>query len=129
MTSSPGDGPVRRALLGRRILVAESDDNAARSLSEMLHSSGCAVVGPEATAHRSVDLVRRVGLDGAIVAYELRDRTASPVMDELSARRVPFLLTATRPAREIVSHWRPYLLLQTPLLMPQVQTALVRMLA
>ncbi len=123
------DGSVRRALLGRRILVAESDDSAAQSITVMLHSSGCAVVGPVATTHRSVDLVRNMELDGAIVAFELRDRTATPLMDELSARSIPFLLTASRPAREVVADARPYLLLQTPLLLPQVQTALARMLA
>ena len=128
MTSSSGDAPERRALHGRRILVAEGDDNAARKLTDMLHSSGCAVIGPAATTQRSLDFVRDGTLDGAIVAFQLRDRTAGAVMDELSARRIPFLLTASRPARDIVHDARPYLLLQTPVLMSQVQTALVRML-
>ena len=49
-------------------------------------------------------------------------------MEALSIRHIPFLLTATRWAPEMLDRWRPYSLLEMPLLMGQVQSALARML-
>jgi len=127
--SLPGFEPVRRALQGRRILVAEHDHAMASRLSGMLESSGCSVVGPAATSGASVDLLRGEEVDAAIVGFDLRDRTAHTVVDELSVRHIPFLLTSAYPAPPLPTTWRPYLMLEPPLMLAQVQTALVRMLA
>ena len=125
----PGFEPVRGALKGRRILVAEYDRATASRLSGMLESSGCNVVGPAATSGASVELLRDEEVDGAIVGLDLRDRAAHTVMDELSVRRIPFLLTSAVPAPPLPTKWRPYLMLEPPLMLAQVQTALARMLA
>jgi hypothetical protein len=50
-------------------------------------------------------------------------------MDELSVRHIPFLLTSAFPAPPLPTKWRPYLMLEPPLMLAQVQTALARMLA
>jgi len=128
MTTSPESDRVVRALVGRRILVAEQEDMAATGLSGMLKSSGCAVVGPAATSAASLSLVRAETIDGAIVGFHLRDRNADAVMEALSIRQIPFLLTAARWAPEMLDRWRPYSLLEAPVLMAQVQSALARML-
>ena len=128
MTTSAGE-PLRRPLEGRSILIAEGDAAIAASLSVMLDSSGCEVIGPVVTADASVKLLRGRKVDAAVIGFHLRDRNAHAVMDELSTRRIPFLLTSTTASPDLRSHWRPYLMLQTPLMLGQVQTALVRMLA
>jgi len=116
------------ALAGRRILIAEQEDAAAKRLMGMLKTSGCAVVGPAATSAGSLSLVRSEAVDGAIVGFQLLDSNADALMEALSIRRIPFLLTATRWAPEMLDRWRPYSLLEMPLLMGQVQSALARML-
>ena len=108
--------------------MAEHDHAMASRLSGMLESSGCSVVGPAATSGASVDLLRGEEVDAAIVGFDLRDRTAHTVVDELSVRHIPFLLTSAYPAPPLPTTWRPYLMLEPPLMLAQVQTALVRML-
>ena len=125
---TPQNDRMGSALVGRRILVAEQEEAAAKRLSGMLKSSGCAVVGPAATSAISLSLLRSEAIDGAIVGFDLRDRDADALMEALSIRHIPFLLTATRWAPEMLDRWRPYSLLEMPLLMGQVQSALARML-
>lgn len=126
---SPGtEEPAKRALEGRRILIAEPDAAVAAGISEMLDSSGCEVVGPATTAQASMTFLRRKRIDGAIVGFHLIDRNAHPVMDELSLRRIPYLLTSALAAPDLLMHWRPYVFLRTPLMLAEVQNALVRML-
>jgi hypothetical protein len=125
----PGiEEPAKRALEGRRILIVEPEATVGKGLSEMLVSSGCEVVGPATTAQASMTFLRRNRVDGAIVGFHLLDRNAHPVMDELSLRGIPYLLTSALAAPDLLVHWRPYVFLRTPLMLAEVQNALLRML-
>ena len=73
---TPQNDRMGSALVGRRILVAEQEEAAAKRLSGMLKSSGCAVVGPAATSAISLSLLRSEAIDGAIVGFDLA--TAMP---------------------------------------------------
>jgi len=77
----------------RRVLVVEDDWLIALSLQEMLQDAGCDVVGPVGDVTAALPLCQGGAIDAAILDYWLRDATAKPLADVLSAHGVPFALT------------------------------------
>ena len=81
------------SLRRRRILVIEDEFLIAEDLEARLQDIGAVVVGPAPSVERALELIhseRRI--DAALVDVNLRGKLAYDVIDELTARRIPFVL-------------------------------------
>lgn len=99
-------------LAGRRVLVVEDQYFLADDITASLDRLGAAVVGPLPSLTEALAAVR-VGqpIDAAVLDVNLRDGMCFPVIEELRARRIPFVLatgydqTVLPPGYESVPHW------------------------
>ena len=79
-------------LTGARVLVVEDEFLISLEVQADLAEAGAQVVGPSATIEGALDLVRQETLSAAIVDFRLGRDTIVPILRELSARAVPFVL-------------------------------------
>ena len=83
--------PFESQLLGKRILVAEDDQNLARSISRELADLGATVLGPAPTPFYALSLITRRGVDLAVLNLKLYKSTVFEVADELISRGSPII--------------------------------------
>lgn len=82
---------VEASLAGLRILVVEDEMLVAMLVEDLLLSEGCEVVGPVASVAGALALVKKGGLDGAVLDVNLGSETVFPVADALAQADVPFV--------------------------------------
>jgi len=76
----------------KKILIVEDNYLVAESLSEVMASSGFAVVGPAATADLAERLIDRESLDGALLDVRLRKGSAARLAKILRELSIPFVV-------------------------------------
>lgn len=91
---------------GLRILLVEDEFLACLEVEDLLRHLGCEVVGPAARLPDALRLAREAGLDGALVDLNLVGEPAYPVIDELAARGVPYVLVTGYDAPSIAAAHR-----------------------
>lgn len=97
-----------------RVLVVEDSYLVAMALEQSLQLMGCEVVGPVGQVARAVDLASREPLDGAILDVNLAGETVFPVVEELQARRIPFILASGYDAAVLPDRFRSVPRLKKP---------------
>jgi CheY-like chemotaxis protein len=86
---------------GLRVMVVEDNDVVALDLSETLDALGCVVLGPTASVHDTLELLRRCRPDVVMLDAQLDDGPAAPVAEALKAADIPFILTTGADGAEI----------------------------
>jgi CheY-like chemotaxis protein len=76
---------------GCRILIVEDEFLIALFLQETLEDEGCRIVGPAGRVSEAVLLVRRGGIDAAVLDAGLDGEPVTVVADALEAGNVPFV--------------------------------------
>ncbi len=82
----------RGRLSGARILIAEDAWLIAEALSLLLEEEGAKVVGPSATAAEAIELLGENDVNIALIDMSLQDAFADTLVDELLARKVPYMI-------------------------------------
>jgi CheY-like chemotaxis protein len=85
---------------GLRVLVVEDEAFIAMEVEDMLLELGCEVVATASTVDRALAHVRRGGIDGALLDFNLHGDSVLPVAEELAEAAVPFILVTGYPRRE-----------------------------
>ena len=85
-------------LEGRRILVVEDNFLIALDLVQTLASARADVIGPLPTANASISEVKRRSVDGALIDLGLRDERADKLLEYLSSRAIPFVISSAYDA-------------------------------
>lgn len=100
-------------LAGMRILIIEDQFVVAMDLAETLRDLHCDVLKPAPTVEAAIAALRRgERIDGVLLDLNLRGRDVLPVIDELSARNIAFVVMsgyAPRPADSPVIRAAPRL--------------------
>lgn len=79
-------------LRGKRVLLVDDEFLLILQLEELLHSLGCAIVGPYGDLHAALAGARRAEIDFAILDVNLNGTMVFPLADELHERGIPFIL-------------------------------------
>jgi CheY-like chemotaxis protein len=74
------------------VLLAEDNFLAALEIQTFLDEHGYEVAGPAPTPSAALDLLAREEVDCAILDVNLRGRDCGPIVAELRARAIPFVL-------------------------------------
>ncbi len=77
---------------GKQILVLEDDALLAMDMEDFLSDLGVSVVGPVSHIGAALEKISESELDGAVIDLNLRGELAFPVIDELQAARIPFVI-------------------------------------
>lgn len=85
---------AQKSVAGLRILVAEDESLIALDLEAMLAAIGCEVVGPVGSVEEIVRLAERHAIDGALLDVNLRGRQVFEVVEALTGRGIPVVLTS-----------------------------------
>lgn len=89
-----------------RILLAEDEFLVGVQLEQDLHSAGCSIVGPFNTLETATQASRCERFDLAILDINLNGDMVYPLADELSARRVPFILLSGYLSADLPDRFR-----------------------
>jgi CheY-like chemotaxis protein len=81
-------------LSGRRILVVEDSPVVADACEDMLTDLGYTAVGPAGNLAAALQMAEGEALDAAVVDINIRGSKAFGVLQILSRRGIPFLLTS-----------------------------------
>jgi CheY-like chemotaxis protein len=83
---------MRKKLDGLKVLVVEDEFLVASLIQAVLEDAGCTVAGP---IPRLAEAIRAAGtddLDAAVLDVNLGGQRVFPVAEELSRRRIPFVI-------------------------------------
>jgi DNA-binding NtrC family response regulator len=95
--SSPdprGSRPDTAALKGARVLVVEDAWHVAEAMKLVLEGVEIRVVGPAANVSDALRLITSQQLDLALVDINLKQETASGIIDGLYERGIPFIVVS-----------------------------------
>jgi DNA-binding NtrC family response regulator len=118
----------RTAPLDQRILIVEDQMLIALGLIYMVEALGASGVAASRVA-KALSLLAAEPFDAAIVDMNLAGEPADAVMDALSARDIPFIITTGYDEQAIAEKYRSLPRLNKPYLAEQVEAALLRALA
>lgn len=93
MTASNHE-PQVEPLESLRILVVEDEMMIAMLMEDFLEEFGCTIVGPVANIEKALLLIKTETIDGALLDLNLGGNAAYPVADELTRRRIPFIVVS-----------------------------------
>ncbi len=82
--------PERRA----RILVVEDEALIAMEIVDVLTRQGYGIVGPTRSVEQALALFREYGCDMAVLDVNLGAQTAEPIVKDLTANAIPYLLVS-----------------------------------
>lgn len=77
---------------GKQILVLEDDALLAMDMEDFLSDLGVTVVGPVSHVAAALEQINKMDLDGAVIDLNLRGEMSFPVIDELKAANIPFVV-------------------------------------
>lgn len=97
---------------GMRVLVAEDEILVSMVIEQTLTDLDCHVVGPFATLPAAMEACRNESYDVALIDIDLAGERADPLLAELAALSVPFVI-ASGVAPSDLSH-RPTIVLSKP---------------
>lgn len=110
-----------------RILIVEDEMLIALGLIDMVEALGAVAVAASRAA-KALDLLAVERFDAAIVDMNLANEPADPVLDALSARRIPFVITTGYGAEAIAEKYRSLPRLAKPYMPEHVEVALLSVL-
>lgn len=120
---------IERTLTGRSVLIVEDEYLIAAALAEELGDRGATVVGPAPSVQRALALVADAGhLDLAVLDVNLRGEDVYPVADALAKRGTPFVLVTGYDQHAIPERYRQRSILEKPIEVDTVLSALGRLL-
>jgi DNA-binding NtrC family response regulator len=98
-------------LSGCRVLVVEDEPLVAAHIADLLTEAEADVVGPLATVAEARQLVRNgVKIHAALLDLTLRDGSATPLLEALTARGIPTLVYAGTGLPDEVRRRHPQLI-------------------
>lgn len=116
-------------LAGRSVLIVEDEYLIAAALAEELGDRGAMVLGPAPSVQRALALVAGVAhVDLAVLDVNLRGEDVYPVADVLAERGTPFVLVTGYDRHAVPERYRQRSILEKPIEMETVLTALGRLL-
>ena len=77
---------------GKQILVLEDDALLAMDMEDFLSDLGVNVVGPVSHVDAALEKINVTDLDGAVIDLNLRGELSFPVIEELKAANIPFVI-------------------------------------
>jgi DNA-binding NtrC family response regulator len=77
---------------GKQILVLEDDALLAMDMEDFLSDLGVNVVGPVSHIGAALEKINDTNLDGAVIDLNLRGELSLPVIEELKAANIPFVI-------------------------------------
>ena len=77
---------------GKQILVLEDDALLAMDMEDFLSDLGVNVVGPVSNIGAALEKINDTNLDGAVIDLNLRGELSLPVIEELKAANIPFVI-------------------------------------
>lgn len=77
---------------GKQILVLEDDALLAMDMEDFLSDLGVNVVGPVSHIGAALEKINTTNLDGAVIDLNLRGELSFPVIEELRAANIPFII-------------------------------------
>lgn len=106
---------------GMRVLVAEDEILVSMVIEQMLGDLDCHVVGPFATLSAAMEGCRKESCDVALIDMNLAGESADPLLAELSALSVPFVIASGATTSDL-DH-RPTVILNKPYGFDQLASA------
>ena len=103
---SPDSESSAPALAGLRILIAEDEFLLAAQLEDELHAIGFSTLGPYTSVARATQACREAQFDVALLDVNLHGEMVFPVVDELQARGIPFVLLSGYSAANLPERFR-----------------------
>ncbi len=113
---------------GYRVLIVEDEMLIALALVDVVSALDASSVVASRAA-KALALVASEPFDAAIVDMNLAGEPADGVLDALSARYIPFIITTGYSAQAIAEKYRSFPLLHKPYMSEEVEAALQRVLA
>jgi len=89
------------ALKGLHVLVVEDNGLLCCVLEETLREAGCEVVGPFARLPEAMNAAPTADIDVALLDLNIRGELVSPLVEQLTARGVPFVVTSAYRSSEL----------------------------
>ena len=89
---APGTGEYAANLHGMRVLIVEDKWVVAQRIKSMLEVAGATALGPVPTVEGALDYIRTEAIDAATIDMNLRDGFADDVVEELVAKRIPYIV-------------------------------------
>jgi len=104
-------------LAGMRVLVVEDDPVVATDVSDVIERADGEVVGPAKSIEEAGRIARTDTFDVAVLDVNLADGEITPVLESLSARKIPMLVYTGSELPEKVARRHPDLtILEKPVL-------------
>jgi two-component SAPR family response regulator len=116
------DGGMTQGKL--RALVVEDDFLLCEALADSLLAMNYDVVSRVGTLSDGIKAVEASAVDLAVVDINLRGLEAFPLLDELSARRIPFVLATSSSRQDIPHRFAAYPLVNKPYSRSQLNRAI-----
>lgn len=111
-------------LSGCRILVVEDEAIVALDLARALESSGAIVVGPAHSVAEARRLIADSHMDGAVLDVNLGQESVAPLVRELGALHIPFVLMTGYDEKDLSPLWRAHPILHKPMIAAELIDAL-----
>jgi CheY-like chemotaxis protein len=75
-----------------RVLIVEDEALVALDVARQLTEAGLTIVGPAVSVASALKLIEQGGCDAAVLDINLGRETSDPVVQELRARNLPFVI-------------------------------------
>ena len=109
------ESEYNETLRGVHVLVVEDNGLLCCVLEETLREAGCEVIGPFARLPEAMNAAPTADIDVALLDLNIRGELVSPLVEQLNARGVPFVLTSAyrtselpRPLQSAIQLRKPY---------------------
>ena len=113
-------------LAGQRILIVEDEPLIGIDLEAAVKDSGGIVVAIASTVVDATQSVETETLHGAIVDLRLRHELATPVLERLVTRNIPFVIHSGQADAAIEAEWPGVPIIDKPALPETVMAALAK---
>ena len=114
----------RRHPRGLRVLVVEDRMLVAMDIVALVQALGCVVLGPVGRVSQALPLARDEAFDAAILDVDLEDGTVDPVANELTRRRIPFVLATGYVRPDLPAAYRGRPILEKPFTGQDIEAAI-----
>jgi DNA-binding response OmpR family regulator len=111
----------------RRILVVEDEFLIAQMVKDMLAELECECVGLIQTLEEGIAAAASVDCDGAIINLVIQGKMAYPIVEELSARDIPFCFASGAPPHGLEEKWRARPFIRKPYLIQELRDFLLQL--
>ncbi|GGE44420.1 response regulator [Marinicauda pacifica] len=106
------------------ILVAEDNPLIAMDVTVVVEECGCVVIGPVRDTVDAARVLDDSRPDGALVDIHLQDGAAWSLVEELTTRNIPFILTSGSDRRTVPEAWAAAAFLAKPFMPEDLREAL-----